>query len=285
MRVIEREVDGGSWRLAVRNPHPALRPHVLTLEGYEERLPAPVRQRHLPTVFVPVILNFGAPFRLLEPAGPGTATHPRSSFVSGLGEAGGVTESDGNAVCVQVDLTPLGARRILGVPMHELEDRVVELEDVFGPDAQRLEEQLFDLPDWESRLDLVEASIAARLAAGPPVRADVAWAWRRLQETAGQIRVEELAAELRCSRKHLLAQFREHVGPGPKTTARLFRFNHLLRLLGRSPPDWAELAFRCGYSDQSHLSREVRRLARCTPGELAADPPVTFVQDALSLRS
>ncbi len=279
--LIRHEGDDGRWLLLTREPHPGLRAHVLDLAGYEEPTAAGVRRRHLPAVFVPLILNFGAPWRLFDPVEPGRVTE-RSSFVSGLGEAGGMTEAAGAALCVQVNLTPLGARRILGVPMHELEDREVGLEEVLGRDAERLEERLFATPRWEARLDLVERFLAARLADTPPVRPDVMRAWRRLEETGGRLRVEALAAELRCSRKHLVAQFREFVGPPPKTAARILRFNALLRLLDRRPrPGWAELAALCGYADQSHLSREVRRLAGCTPRELAGDPPVTFVQDAL----
>ena len=286
-RTITHEEADGSWELSVRRPeHPVLRSDVLEVEGYEERFRVPLRQRHLPGVIVPLILNFGTPYRLLDPEDARVVARPRSSFVAGLGGTAAMTESLGDARCVQINLTPIGARRLLGVPMHELENRTLPLEDLLGREVERLEERLVDAPDWEARLGLVESFLAARLDDSPQARPDVVWAWRRLEETAGRVRIETLTRELRCSRRHLLAQFREHVGPGPKTVARVLRFNRLLRLLGREPrPDWTELAFRCGYYDQSHLSREVRRLAGCTPGELALAPPVTFVQDALGLSS
>jgi len=283
MALVEHEGDG--WLLLTRPPVPALRGHVVSLEGFEERAPTPVRRRHLPAPFVPLILNFGSPWRLFDPADPRRVVQ-RSSFVSGLGEAGGMTQAAGEALCVQVNLTPLAASRVLGVPMHELEDREVGLEDLVGRDVALLEERLFETPGWDGRLDLVEGFLAGRLTDAPPVRPDVARAWQRLEETGGRLRVEALARELRCSRKHLVSQFRDLVGPSPKTVARILRFNHLLRLLDRRPrPGWTELAARCGYADQSHLSREVRRLAGCTPSELAADLPVTFVQDALAVAS
>ena len=188
---------------------------------------------------------------------------------------------------MQVNLTPLGARRILGVPMHELENREVALERRARARVERLEERLFETRDWETRLVLVEMlprGAAGRSAAGASRR-------RLGVAAAGGDRAAGSAstrwpASSRCSRKHLVAQFREHVGPPPKTAARILRFNHLLRLLDRRPRlGWAELAARCGYYDQAHLNREVRRLAGCTPRELAGEPPVTFVQDALAAAS
>ena len=152
-RVVRSEEDVGSWELVFRRPHPALRDHVLVLEGFEEQSRAPVRHHHLPPVFVPVIINLGSPYRLFDPADERPLARPRVGFVSGLGEAGGMTESDGAARCVQVNLTPLGARSILGVPMHELENQVVPLDDVLGPGVEQLEERLFEASDWETRLD------------------------------------------------------------------------------------------------------------------------------------
>jgi AraC-like DNA-binding protein len=275
-RVIRHESDQGGWELVLRAPHARLRRHVLVIEGYSERMAAPVVERHPAPAFVPLILNFGSPYRLIDPAHPDRPVEHRSSFVSGLGDSYAITESSGDALCVQVNLTPLAARRFLGVPMDELANRVVPLADVLGPEVDRLEEQLFEAREWESRLSLVEAFLAARLDGDPP-RPDVARAWQRLEETDGGIRIESLAAELRCSRRHLAAQFREHVGVPPKTVARIMRFNRLVRLLSRQPKTgWADLAQRCGYYDQAHLSRDVRQLAGLAPGELA----VTFVQDA-----
>jgi AraC-like DNA-binding protein len=285
-RVVHHEGTEGRWELALRRPPPGLREHVLVLEGYEERMAQPVIQRHPASAFVPLILNFGPPYRLLDPVDPQRSAEHRSSFVSGLGDSFAITESTGSALCVQVNLTPLGARRFLGVPMDELANRVVPLADVLGPEVDRLEEQLFDAQDWESRLTCVESLLTARLRDAPPPRPDVAWAWRRLEETGGRIRIGALAAELRCSRKHLVTQFRAHVGVPPKAVARILRFDRLVRLLSRQPhAGWAELAQACGYYDQAHLSRDVRQLAGCTPGELARERQFTFVQDGAAPRS
>lgn len=247
---------------------PALRSDVVRMTGYAERLEAPVTYHELPGTFAAVILNVGSAHRLIDASG---VHEQRASFVGGLYDEPIRVHTTGAALCVQIDLSPLAACRLLRVPMRELAGRTVALDELLGRDALQLEERLADARRWDERRALAEAFVVRRLLEAPPLPADVEYAWRRLRETGGSIRVAALAAELRCSRKHLDTRFREAVGPPPKTAAALVRFNRALGLLeGGAKP--ADVAHRCGYADQPHLTREFRRFADTTP--------VAFLQDA-----
>ena len=64
------------------------------------------------------------------------------------------------------------------------------------------------------------------------------------------IDIAGLAAEPRCSRRHLAARFREQVGLPPKAAARILRFDRAARALrSGAHPSLAELA-RLGLSDE-----------------------------------
>jgi AraC-like DNA-binding protein len=268
IRVVRSQVADGTVELAARPPDARLREHVVRLTGYSERLKPPVRYRELPPPFAVLIVNIGTPYRVFT-QDDAVADEQPGSFAGGLTERPVVIESDGAARCVQIDLAPLSAARALGVPMRELTGRVVSLGDVVGADARRLEERLDEAPDWPSRLSLVERFVLDRLGDSQPARPDVTYAWRRLAETGGTIRITDLARELRCSRKHLTTQFHEHVGLAPKAAARLLRFNRSAALLRRGVGA-AEVAFRCGYADQAHFSNEFREFSGSTPGAFAA---------------
>jgi len=201
------------------------------------------------------------------------------TFVGALGDTCPVIEHDGAMRGVQVDITPLAARMLLDVPMHELARRSVPLADVLGREADELDERLDDLATWDERFDLLEHWLARRLETAPPPPPDVVWAWHRLGATRGRTKIEELAATLGCSRKHLAARFRDHVGLPPKLVARTMRFRHATDLLADHSLD--DVARRCGYYDQSHLDRDFRELAGTTPTAYRDDPraQVTFFQD------
>jgi AraC-like DNA-binding protein len=78
-----------------------------------------------------------------------------------------------------------------------------------------------------------------------------------------------LMAELGLSERTLRRRFEGAFGYGPKTLDRILRFQRYLASGRGLESDPAALrAAAVGYADQSHLVRECRRLALCTPGQL-----------------
>ena len=274
--------------LVAGTPHPGLRRHIDRYWGYTERTGAPTRQREPATPGVVLIFGLGSELRVLDRANPTRPTVRLGSFVAGLDDGCALVEHDGELRGVQVDLTPLAARMIFRVPMHELARRAVPLVDIFGREAQRLEERLLEARTWSERFDVIEAALGARLAAAEPPPPDIEWAWRRVTSADGRIRIGDLAAELGCTRKHLAARFREHVGLPPKLIARLLRFGHAADLMVSSPQATiAEVAAASGYYDQVHLDRNLYNLAATTLSTYAADmrARVTFVKEAVAAAS
>lgn len=261
------------------SPHPALRDAVLRYEGFAQRAPGPVRFRELPGTFVPLILDLGEGWRIGDARAPAATAERLGSFVAGITDGPVMVEHPGTARCLRVDLTPLGARRLLGLPMSELANRSVALEDVIGADAHVLIAQLAAAADWPTRFGLVERALAARLDRAPRADAGVAWALARIGDAGGAVAIGALARDLGWSHRRLIARFRDQVGIAPKATARIVRFERLRTLTEADAAiDWARAAAACGYFDQAHLAREVRDLAGLTPTALRAGA-VNFVQD------
>jgi AraC-like DNA-binding protein len=269
----------GRWEMVLARPEPGLRAYVRSYCDYDEETVAFSRRRELATVQPVLIIGFGAP---IEVSFPDLGERTRAAaFVAGVSDRYAVVDSFGSQRGVQIDLTPLGAFALLGVPMHELANRVVKLEDVLGTGGALLPERLSEVGS-SARFSALDEFFAARLAEAPRVRPDIALAWRRLCETEGRLLVAELAQELRCSRRHLSARFAEQLGLPPKTLARLLRFGRAARLLGvgfpgQPPRDGASrglglaaIAADCGYHDQAHLNRDFREFAGVSPTQLEA---------------
>lgn len=80
-------------------------------------------------------------------------------------------------------------------------------------------------------------------------------------------RVDDVAAALSVSPRHLRRLVLQHVGLTPTTFRSVLRFQRFVRAADRGAP-LAAAASEAGYADQPHCSREVRRFAELTPAQL-----------------
>jgi AraC-like DNA-binding protein len=145
-------------------------------------------------------------------------------------------------------LAPLGAYRLLGMPMDALCGRLVDLTDVLGTGSRRLADQLRDTPSWQQRFRLLDEYLLRRAEDGPEPAPVVAWAWRRLIATRGKVPIGRLAQEIGWSHKHLITKLKRQIGLSPKTAARLVRLDAVWRRLAEQPPArWDAIAADSGW--------------------------------------
>jgi len=266
---IQRHAEDGTWTLFQRPPPAALLPYVRSLQGYVEQSgPAYVR-KELPSGIVPFIVVFGGGFALHDLA---TLRFERAldrSFVAGMHQVPALIGYTGRALCMQVDLTPLGAWRLLGLDMHEIAGRVIDVDAILGSDSRELEEKLACAPDWSARFDLLERVLCRRILRARSEDRRVSAAWSAILRSDGAIRIGDIAAELGCSRKHLIALFKREIGLPPKAAARVVRFERaMVQLQAKAFRSLTELASACGYADHAHFSRDFRAFAGESPSAL-----------------
>ncbi|MEV5279485.1 helix-turn-helix domain-containing protein [Streptomyces sp. NPDC052811] len=253
-----------SWEIAM--PSRPSRTAGVSLAGFRDRGPAPVDLPVIPHPAVTLLVEVGDSSLVV---GNATGRQQCGSFVAGLTPRA-VRMRGESVTCVEVRLSPVVAYAVLGVCPAELDSTVLALDDLWGRDAARLREQLDDTPSWEDRFLVTDALLARRRVAGPRVDPEVVRAWDRIVVSRGEVRVEDLAAEVGWSRKRLWSRFRSQIGLPPKRAATLVRFRRAAHLLTVGD-NAARVAAECGYVDQSHLHRDVVAFTGMTPAALAGD--------------
>ncbi|WP_245994665.1 helix-turn-helix domain-containing protein [Nocardioides immobilis] len=255
-------------------PH-GLRPYVVARIPYDVEFGAPGVHRGLPGTSLTFVLPLDEPLRVSWD-GKADSLHSAWSSLSGLHPAPAAVHHDGSQRGVQLALTIAGARAILGLPAAALAGTLTDVDEAVVPRPLReLPGRLHDAATWPQRISVVDRTLASLVAhsdgTGPQV--EVGHALARL--TRG-VRVTEVAEEVGYSRRRLSTLVRDECGVTPKEFQRVARFELARGLLGRVP--LAEVAARCGYSDQAHLSREWSALAGCSPTTWLREE-FPFVQD------
>jgi AraC-like DNA-binding protein len=254
----------------VATPHPALRCFVREYVGGTEDPRVALRRRELPSEIAPLIITFGAPFRLFD-AADRSRFQLVGSFLTGAYDTYALVETTGPYTCVQVNFTIAGARLFLQQPLKHLANREVPIDNALGRFGRELESRLHDAPTWAERFDLLDQVILARVTAASTPPPAVMHAWQQLVNHRGEVEIASLVRESGWSHKHFVAQFSEHFGLSPKVMARVLRFGRAAELLQQSERGrLADIAYACGYYDQAHFTRDFTAFAGVTPTSLLA---------------
>jgi AraC-like DNA-binding protein len=258
-----------------RAPGELLAGAILGYRGYHELASVPCDRWETPAADVILVLGLGDPFLAQKHPGAGPLAG-FTSFVVGLHERPLHTRYERLQSGVQVRLAPPAAALLLGVAMHELTNRVVDLADVAGGLAERWTEVLTSAESWPVRFALLDLVFGEQMRAGGGGSPIMRQAWRALRRVDGDVRIKDLVAEVGCSHRHLTALFRHEVGLTPKRAARILRYERAARRLRDSQSTPAAVAVECGFTDQPHLTREFRRFSGVTPAAVRRKNPGQF---------
>jgi AraC-like DNA-binding protein len=178
-----------------------------------------------------------------------------------------LVEIPAGTAAMGVRFGPGAAGAALGVAAHELRDRTVALEDVWGAEATELAERLAGTTR-AGGLAILARAVARRLDGAPAPDPLVT---RASDLLARGIPVTETSREVALTDRHLRRRFHDAVGYGPKTLQRVLRLRRFLALAeSGTSPDLARAAVEAGYFDQPHLTRECAELAGLPPAALLA---------------
>ncbi|HEX4812825.1 MAG TPA: helix-turn-helix transcriptional regulator [Nonomuraea sp.] len=188
---------------------------------------------------------------------------PEGLFVAGPDTGPMPTPMAAGDTFAGIRFKPGAVGDFFGVPPHELRDQRVPLSDlpavrVPEPGAVRGPDNGPESgPELERRLEALRSAVCERLATSPGVEPATYAIVRALRSGRG---VAEVAWNLGYSERQLHRRSVAAFGYPPKTLQRVVRFQRALRLARAGVP-LAEVAARAGYTDQAHLSHDVKRLS------------------------
>jgi AraC-like DNA-binding protein len=256
-------------------PSPVLAPFVRCL--WHLSGPADAAREAQPIVpdgCVEIVLNVGDPFLRVN---GGTHVQPAAMLVGQL--TGPVVVIPTGVVDVWgVRMHPWGAAECLAIPLVELRESTVALDEVLrglSDLASEVDDRREGVGGEYVLMAALERWIGRRRLPDPGVRAAV----QLITRAPTLASVRSMGARLGRSTRWVQRTFRDSVGLTPKMLARIARVQRAMRAATSQPSrHWSAIAADVGYFDQSHLVRDFRQIVGCTPSEFAArDRTITDV--------
>jgi AraC-like DNA-binding protein len=161
---------------------------------------------------------------------------------------------------------------MLGIDPGALENLMLECSAIRPGLAAALAARLRPIASAAEALPVLARTLLdMRVSAAAPPPAATA-ALELVRRSAGGLGCERVADAVGVSVRHLRRQVQDSAGVSPKAYARPLRLVRAMQLAdGGGAPQWADIAARAGYCDQSHLIREAVALGGASPAQLHAE--------------
>lgn len=252
-------------------PSPALAPFIKKYWAMENCLPAGEKhmQRIVPSGLPELIFYFG---ERPKTTGSGKSI-PENACVSGQQSRFYDLQVSGKLSLFSILFQPHGAAQIFNVPINQLFEQNVPLVFIVNHEAIDLEVKLQETNSFQEKVFTAEKFLLKRLKSNYKHHefSRINLCLSEINRTKGLVSTEKLS-ELAClSRKQFERSFSAFVGTSPGKFLKTVRFQYALHTkFNQKSISLTQLAFDCGYYDQSHMIHDFKSLSGFTPGEYFA---------------
>lgn len=166
-----------------------------------------------------------------------------------------------------VQFKPSGAYPFFHQPLKNITEQVVPAENVLGNEVLQLRDDLVKAADATEKFTLAEKWLNDRYKADYEPPSELKQVITELQEQPVS-NLNHILDTYPKTQKQLIDSFKKYVGLTPKYYQRILRFNELLqKMQQKEKVSWTDIAYSCGYSDQSHFIKEFRHFSGFNPEE------------------
>lgn len=231
---------------------------------------SPSKERILPDGCTEIVFHLADPFNQYT---DGAAERQPLAMLVGQMRRHLLIQPTGRVRVLGVRFWPGGAYPFLRLPQHEIADRVVALDAVWGGIAGELHSRIADAATGTQGARQVETILLARLNQFRHHDESALKAIALILRAGGCLSIDTLAQQMGINSRRLDRTFNTRVGLPPKTLCRIVRFQQVFKKIERQvhSPDWVQIALDCGYYDQPHFIKEFKAFAGKKPTSYMAE--------------
>jgi AraC-like DNA-binding protein len=217
-----------------------------------------------PQASVQMMFYFGTTMQ--EQTGDGRLLQLPSSSLCGISDSYAELTTDRGFAVLGVIFKLPAARQILQIPLSEVRNSSVSLDDWLGCHGRDLTEKMNMENSNHARVAILESFFIRRLTGPTSDQARIHAVMRLISRTRGLATISDLADQACVGERHLQRLFMAYAGTTPKQFCRIIRLNRAISLAKKNPGNsFTRTAIEAGYYDQAHFNREFREMTGFTP--------------------
>ncbi|MBX2916081.1 MAG: helix-turn-helix transcriptional regulator [Cyclobacteriaceae bacterium] len=249
------------------SPNDALARYVKRICFYEGSFPEVSRYRQpvLPYVIPTLEFLYGDRFHTVHvadgktnPVMEGGVLGPISRYQVDLDFVGEIKN-------MAVEFWPHSFTALFGVPMKELTDQAVPLQDILGRASNELVYDIRQAKNNLLRKERLEDFLCKQISSAS-TQNDHQLSQALHMMHHGDVRVDLVARKLGISDRYLEKKFQLVIGVTPKRYMQILRFNRAIAMLKRKC-SMLDIVAELGYHDQAHMIHEFKQFAGSPPSK------------------
>jgi AraC-like DNA-binding protein len=166
-----------------------------------------------------------------------------------------------------VYLFPFAVSQLFNFQNEEAKDQMIDLKALLGDQASEIEDKMMLADSNTARVKIISDFLERCLAKIEKQPVGVFEAIKYIIQTNGTARVELLAKQNFQSTRQFERNFKRFSGFSPKLFSRIIRFQSALAQYNCKNKSLTQIAYDCGYYDQSHFIQDFKEFSGHSPRE------------------
>lgn len=224
----------------------------------------PEKQRIVPDGCMEMIFHFGDFYK--QYLADGSYIIQPKSFVFGQITHTLDIEPTGETGIFAIRFHPDGFMPFATMPINNMENRAVPLQELFGKEGIHLEKEVLNALTSEERVKIIESFLLNRLISLESIDRVAKSSVEIIMQLHGQLSINELTEDLKINRRQLERKFSSVIGLSPKQLSKIIRIQSTLKMLANKQfTSLTAIAYEGSYYDQAHFIKDFKEFTGVSP--------------------
>lgn len=260
------------FHLEVAEPSPKFKPYIICYRYLESDIIGPMKA-------IPGdCIDLGFAFSKAKYISPGlfNINNPQI-YLGGIQRYDQVIICDmlgsGRGGCFNISFKPIGFYRFFGIKSSDLTKYILDCKMVIKKmELDFLDSKIQKLHNVEDMKKCTEDHFSKFV--DPKYGSILDDIYNYMAKKKGMTRISEICRIFNITPRRLRRKFTQECGVPPKEILNILRINYAMRILENNPcANLTQISYLCDFYDQSHFSKEIKRITGLTPADLISVGP------------